>query len=869
MVKTPLMIAKIRLVFSFSILFLSFSGTAQNNYWEQDSGRNAISERRYQELEARDGRFYSLNESRFTKELQGLSVSKNNQSIVQFPDENGKFTAFRVKEAPVLSEELSKKYPNIRSYVGYGLQNNNIRVRFSVSHKGIQSMMVGAGGNGNTFMHKIASGTYVAYNRDRGIQKDVDFICSTKGLVEKSLDNSSTAKPVDAKILRKYRLAVSASGEYTTHHGGTVADALAAINATVTRINEVFERDLAVRLELVANNDLIIFDDPETDPYGGNLNSEVQNTLTSTIGEANYDIGHLFHKANNGGDAGFIGRICVDNQKGSAYASGVSPEGDIFDLDFVSHEMGHQLGANHTWSFESEGTQVQAEPASGTTIMGYAGITGNNDVAPNGDDYLHYYSIVQITENLDAKGCGEVINITNEPPVVDAGNDFVIPKSTAFVLTGTATDADVTDVLTYTWEQIDDGVVTQATFGPTNPGGANFRSQRPSPSPSRYFPKLSRVLSGNLTQTVPPENSAWETVSDVEREMNFAFTVRDNAPGGGQVVSDLVNLQVVNSAGPFLMTSRDSGGTISAGGVEEITWDVANTDVAPVNAKMVDILLSIDGGQTFPIILAEGVANDGAHQVVMPGNPTTQARIMVKAKDNIFFAVNAADFTIEASEIVLDFSELEYEVCQPNDLVVTFDYETYLGFAEESTFSVIDTAPVELTYSFLPLTASANTTVTMTIANTGNITVGSYPIRVLATSASQSKEVLIQLNVRDANFSEVPLLSPVDGVIDVPTGQLLEWEENPLYTSYDLEVATDSNFNNIVETVTLNRNSYTASNLANQTTYYWRVKPKNICGEGVFGTPFSFTTIQFNCADKVATGLPLAISATGTPTVTL
>ncbi|MCK5440732.1 MAG: proprotein convertase P-domain-containing protein, partial [Maribacter sp.] len=406
-----------------------------------------------------------------------------------------------------------------------------------------------------------------------------------------------------------------------------------------------------------------------------------------------------------------------------------------------------------------------------------------------------------------------------------------------------------------------------ATFGPTNPSGANFRSQRPTTNPTRYFPKLSNVLTGDLTQTNPVANSAWETVSDVEREFNFAFTVRDNATGGGQVVSDLINVSVVNNAGPFRITSQSTSQIYTAGTVQNITWDVANTNNAPINSLAVDILLSIDGGMTFPIILAGDVANDGNHKIVLPGDPTTMARIMVKAKNNIFFAVNAADFTIEASEIVLDFNELEYNVCQPNDLLVAFDYETYLGFNEEVTFSV-PTPPLGLNISFSPETTTSSMPVTITFGNTGNVPEASYAIVVEATSASITKKVVLDLNVYDDVFPDAVLIAPADGGTDISTNTFLEWENAASYSSYEVQVATDMAFTNIIETSAVFFNTYTPVNLLNETTYYWRVKPINGCGEGVFSTPFNFTTIEYNCDNNIAEGLPILISSTGTPTIT-
>lgn len=676
---------------------------------------------------------------------------------------------------------------------------------------------------------------------------------------------------VDDQVLRKFRIAVSTTGEYTTFHGGTVAGALAAINATITRVNEVFETDLGVTLELVANNDLIIFTDSATDPYGSSFNSQVQSTLTSVIGEANYDVGHLFHKvqfaSQNNGNAGFIGSVCIDNRKGSAFSSASIPQGDVFDLDFVSHELGHQFGAFHTWSFESEGSGVQAEPASGSTIMGYAGIVQGNNVAPNGDDYFHYNSILQISAYLETVSCAVTTPLTNSPPMLTPVDDFIIPRGTAFVLEGNATDPDVGDVLTYTWEQIDDGVVTRSNFGPSNPSGAIFRSLPPSTDPARYFPRLSEVAQGNLTQTDPAVGSAWETVSEIERDLQFAFTVRDNAVGGGQVISDVLEVKVVKAAGPFVVTSQSSSEVYQAGSVQEITWDVANTNILPIDAKTVDIFLSLDGGLSFPITLLENTLNDGSEEVLLPGNVSGSVRIMVKASNNIFFAMNASDFTIEESQVVLNFDALDFEVCQPDDIVIPLVYETYSGFAETSTFSA--DVPVGLNAIFAPLDASANdTAVNLTLSNTIGVAPGVYDITVTSTSASVTKSVVLSLTVQDGAFADVLPSSPANGEIGVSLNAQLLWEESPLYSSYDVEIATDIGFVDVVESVTVPFNFYKTTMLQEETEYFWRVRPSNGCGAGTFGTVFSFTTSQVNCKSSEARNVPQDISSVGTPLVT-
>ncbi len=863
------MVAKLRLVFSITILFLSFYGAAQNSYWKDKDLNGANKKDQLERFNLKNGKAFSLDEKLFKLDFEKQVLNNKAQRIVYFPNEDGALVAYKVEEVQLFSEQLAEKYPNIKSYKGVGVTNKNERIRFSVSHKGIQSMITTPNQKGALFMQKGKGETYLLYRGGDHTSKDTGFICRTNAKIQE-LESSLTARLVDDQALRKFRIAIAASGEYTTYHGGTKADALAAINATLTRVNGIFERDLGVTLELVANTDEVIYLDPETDPFTGSLSSQAQNTFTSVIGEPNYDIGHLFNQRDNtlDGNSGFIGAVCRDNRKGSGYTTFSTPEGDAFDIDLVAHEIGHQFGANHTFSHLSEGTLVQVEPASGTTIMGYAGITGINNVQSNSDDYFHYVSIVQIRDYLQTVSCGEVVDLTNTPPILVPVEDYVIPKGTAFVLIGNANDTDLADVLSYTWEQIDDGVVTRASFGPTNPSGAMFRSLPPTVSPQRYFPRLSRILSGDLTQTNPGLGEAWETVATAERNLNFSLTVRDNALNGGQVVSDEVSVSVINGAGPFQVTSQNITTSLVAGEVLNITWDVADTNLAPISAATVDIFLSIDGGLTYPIVLNENVPNNGSHSVVVPGVSTSAARIMVKASDNIFFAINAADFTISESEIVLNFSELEYDVCKPDDLDILFAYETYLGFAEESSFSVTSLPP-GLNATFTPNTATDDATpVSLSLTGISTLPVGVYPLEVTATSASVTKQVTVQLNVYDTNFSPVLLTAPSDGLVDASKDLLLEWEDDIQNTAYDVEIATDAAFTNIIESVTVPENSYPPSNLENDTEYFWRVKPKNSCAEGVFSEPNSFRTIQFNCKTVDAFGLPLAISSSGTPTIT-
>ncbi|RZJ55754.1 MAG: propanediol utilization protein, partial [Flavobacterium sp.] len=394
------------------------------------------------------GIFFSLDQAALKTALANVSDRESGSSIiVAIPNLEGKTEHFRVFEYSNFSPELQAQYPDIRAYAGTGIEDPSANLRFSMSPKGVQTMILRAD-RATEFIEPYTtnSNVYIAFKSTAKREKGkLPFTCHTQddSEVERlSLDGHHHREAMASNmVFKKFRLALSCTGEYGAYHGGTVAGALAAMNATMTRVNGVYEIDLAVKLEIIANNNVVVYTNANTDPYSpassganGDWSDELQINLNTVIGAPNYDIGHLFGASGGGGFAGCIGCVCNNANKGSAYTSpGVGgPEGDSFDIDYVAHEMGHQLGANHTYSVANEGTGVNVEPGSGSTIMAYAGITGpTTDVQGNSDDYFTYRSILQIQNNLQNKTCPVNTTLTNSPMTINAGPDYTIPRGTA------------------------------------------------------------------------------------------------------------------------------------------------------------------------------------------------------------------------------------------------------------------------------------------------------------------------------------------------------------------------------------------------------------------------------------------------------
>ncbi|PJJ68169.1 reprolysin-like metallopeptidase [Chryseobacterium geocarposphaerae] len=615
--------------------------------------------------------YYKLNIQQLQQQLKNAQETGPNAKPVEIslPTLNGRMEKFAVYSFPVMAKELADQY-QLGSYIGVGIDDPNKQLRFSVAPNDFQSMIT------NNGQYEFID----AQNSDKTIYgvhpKTINtngksFVCSTeenpqminqiqqmakKGQMFSNQAND-TSKNSDKKY-RTMRLAISATSSYVTFTGGTLASALAQINATMTRVNGVFEKDFALHLN-IANFPGIIYTDPATDPYVGvtNLNLKLQQLLTANVGDANYDIGHVFNAAGGNGNAGCIGCVCIapattnSLAKGSAFTQSTSPTGDTFDIDYVAHEMGHQLGANHTFAHSIEGSGVNMEPGSGSTIMGYAGIT-NADVQAHSDAYFHVASIIQVQNNLTSKTCDTETAIANNPPVIASLPTYSIPKGTAFVLTASATDPE-NDPLTYTWEEFDDagavvnGVITGGTITAANLGtttyGASFRSIAPTTSPTRYFPKLSSVLNGVLNNST----NQWESVSQVARASNFAVTVRDNNANVFQQQTQSA-LQTINvgSDGPFKVNDLYQYGFVNV--AAPILWDVVNTSSAPYSVTNVKIDYTVDNGTTWNVLIAS-TPNDGSENFTFPASLNNQTiKLRISAIGNVFYAVKTIYVTTSA-----------------------------------------------------------------------------------------------------------------------------------------------------------------------------------------------------------------------------
>ncbi|MEN8768451.1 MAG: Ig-like domain-containing protein [Candidatus Arcticimaribacter sp.] len=671
-----------------------FSDLSAQDYWQySSSAKKSIAQT---ESNPKGVKSIYLNIEAFRTASQRSAKGYEGKTILYFPNEKDNFESFLLTETNVIAPHVAQSAPDIKTYKGYSLQREDVSIRATVSSRGVNYIM--SANNEMLFMeYKNNSNEHIYYSRKDVDRKTNAFRCGVSDQLnilapelyeKKNSIPSLQAKVTSDQTLRTFRIAVAATATYTANWGsGTQADAYNAVVNTINRVNQVLETDLGVSLTLVSTASLML-NDSSTNPMRigdssgagetQNILHGVMNTISSTLAVGDYDIGHGFHKLSldeyNAGFStsfGLTPAVCISNDwngEGPVKAGGISRAffggaytTDAYDIDLVAHEIGHQFGAEHTFSYQTSPNTKSAEPGSGSTIMAYAGVT-SHDVQSNSDPYYHYLTIDQINGYLNSQfSCSVTSTIINNVPSINAGTDVSIPQGTAYKLEATGSDTDAT--LYYCWEQLDTGMqIITTNFGPTQTSGPMARSLTPTTTSIRYIPNMNRVIAGELTNTNPADvssypttNDDWETVATVSRTLNWGVTIRDRSNASvnenGQINQDDRDITVVNTPSPFRVTSQSSAGLIYNGGTSmNITWDVAQTNLAPINTANVNLLLSTDGGYTYPSSLATNVVNNGTATVTLPnGINSTTARVKVEPVGNIYFAINSTNFELQST----------------------------------------------------------------------------------------------------------------------------------------------------------------------------------------------------------------------------
>ncbi len=588
---------------------------------------------------------------------------------------------FILQNSGALSTEMSAQYPSIRTFSGVATDGSGEQLRLDISPNGLRAMILGNNGaeviepSGpnmdiyrSTRLADLTTGEPVMRSCKVGAHPQVN-------LKPAPVRTAAVGDVTSHQQLKVYRLAVAATAEYSAAKGVTNEKVTANIVSMVNKFNAIYERDLSIRFMVVKT---YVFSTPGTpfnDVDAAGALAINQKMMDADLGAGNYDLGHVFSLNANTGLGVFDG-LCNNDNKGQ----GISPAGSygenetLFATDMVAHEIGHQLNAEHTFNSICSSNRAESgrsetssfEVGSGVTIMAYPGICGISEgttvqnVAGQGNGFFHTGSIRSMLALIATRpGCERPAAgpEKNTPPTVTVQDTYTIPALTPFALTAQATDADEQDKdkLTYSWEQID--LVKAGTPSDEESTRPLFRNYQASSSPTRLFPSLAFLLNNQnqppLTNKVDDvEYLTGETLPSTDRKLKFRVTVRDNRTSTDVVAGTTgfadTSVTVVSKSGPFQVTGLAKDTTWAAGSSQAVTWNVAGTSADPINCQNVNIRLSIDGGKTFPVLLAEGVANSGFAQVAIPQTvaATTKARISVEAVGNIFFDYSDFDFNI-------------------------------------------------------------------------------------------------------------------------------------------------------------------------------------------------------------------------------
>lgn len=569
---------------------------------------------------------------------------------INIPLPNGKFEIFRFEQNALIPQALRTKFPEIASYDGKGLQHTNWTAKLSINNA---SLHIDIHTDEGTIIIQETDQQYHVFYKHTKTPKN-KFLCEV-GMELPEMPEKRNLQflggTISGEVRKTYRLALSCTYQYAIAVTGTSsptkAQVFAAMVTTMNRVNGIYERELGVNLTFIPNNDTLIFITNSNTTFTNNNASYLlfqnMNFINTRIGNANYDIGHVF--STGGGGLAILGAICNNTYKAQGVTGTNDPYDDPFDVDYVAHEMGHQLGADHTFNrCDNEESHAAFEPGSGSTIMAYAGICGNQNLQNNSDDYFHAFSKKQIQTTILASSIATCGTTTFSSIVIDSfkiGNTYHIPANTPFELF--APDSVIAEK--YNWYQWNLGNLrsSQANSA-TQIMAPTFRSYKSVAQNYRVFPSLDSILTNNF-------NYLGERLPIVTRDLHFILEVlkMDNNWGINRSSDDTLLVKTYSDGPAFSVAYPNSNTVIEKEKDIQIQWVVGNTDIAPISCNEVNIFLSRDGGHTISDTIALNILNTGNFTYSFPAHlPNINTyRIKIKCANNIFFDISNANFALQ------------------------------------------------------------------------------------------------------------------------------------------------------------------------------------------------------------------------------
>jgi len=664
-------------------------------------------------------------------ELKSILISSpkvedrtHSEIVINIPLRNGEKAAFRFYETSVMHSNLADRYPKIQSFMGVGVSNPSYRASIVINNGIIMGMSMTQVGNSFFQSFDLDGGREVLRVGDELISPEHDYICKVENaLITNSRDVNDDVFPdcvgVDdpcipiGSELVTHRVAVIVTEDVNNEVAdGTVEGGLTWLVGIVNQINLIWIRDLSFRMQIVENNDLIIHtnSNPVPDQFKqeceetGNPSNcelpEVEPYLDSIIGPGGWEAEDAIRQWEYG--------ACIDLGYGGGlgYCPGATSVSIPSYLVF-SHEAMHNVGSNHNLTKEGGiGSSI------GGSIMYWstnsARVPGNNAMAYTSHSleigmnyksslpgqYGNFYSYVSGYETQET---GNTI-----PDVIVPTGGYVIPKETPFALEGYSTP--MYPEYTYNWEQND--ATSEVFWNDTessefpffNPVmGPLFTTVDPTQDGyRRTFPSMHSLINNHYETYHEdwgnPSSLVVEKLPFASREINMRMVVRTNDPYAGSVNHKNVQFFVAGTAGPFRVTSQSDPTVWEVGSQQTVTWDVANTNNPDsVNCQAVDLVLSLNGGDSFDFVLFENIANNGSYTFTLPPTPpTVEGRIMIRSVDNIFFDINNGTITIQNNNvpsIALEESSIDIELS--GNATETFSVEISNDGEEGSVISFV------------------------------------------------------------------------------------------------------------------------------------------------------------------------------------